>query len=54
MARHKTSERDQVLSDTRRMLLSAAATNVSRAGYAGANINHISEAAGFAKGTIYN
>jgi len=36
------------------MLLEAAAEEFARHGYVGANINHISLAAGFAKGTIYN
>ena len=36
------------------MLLEAAAQEFGRHGYIGANINHISLAAGLAKGTIYN
>jgi AcrR family transcriptional regulator len=54
MARLKRTERDQTLTNTRRMLLDAAAEVLARDGYAVANINHISEAAGFAKGTVYN
>jgi TetR/AcrR family transcriptional repressor of nem operon len=42
------------MSDTRRRLLDAATAEFARAGYDGANINRISKAAGFAKGTIYN
>jgi AcrR family transcriptional regulator len=54
MARHKEAERETVLSETRRRLLEAATTEFAREGYDGANINRISKAAGFAKGTIYN
>ena len=54
MARHKEMERKQIKSETRRKLLQAAADEFSGLGYDGANINRISEAAGYAKGTIYN
>lgn len=54
MARLKRAERDQTISDTRQRLLDAAAEEFAREGYAVANINQISEAAGFAKGTVYN
>jgi AcrR family transcriptional regulator len=54
MPRPKKDERDQVLSKTRQLLLDAAAEEFARHGYARANINRISIAAGFAKGTIYN
>jgi AcrR family transcriptional regulator len=54
MARHKENERDQVLGQTRKALLAAATEAFARDGYDGANINRISLAAGFAKGTIYN
>lgn len=54
MPRPKTADRDQTLSQTRRMLLDAAAGVIAQEGYAVANINRISEAAGFAKGTVYN
>ena len=54
MARLKKAEREQVLSKTRALLLDAAAQEFAREGYAGANINRISQSAGFAKGTIYN
>jgi AcrR family transcriptional regulator len=42
------------MSETRRLLLEAATAEFAGAGYDGANINRISKAAGFAKGTIYN
>jgi AcrR family transcriptional regulator len=42
------------MSETRRQLLDAATTEFAREGYDGANINRISRAAGYAKGTIYN
>jgi len=54
MARHKEAERETALSETRRRLLEAATAEFAREGYDGANINRISKAAGFAKGTIYN
>lgn len=54
MARIKQVERDQIMGNTRQRLLEAAAEEFARAGYPGANINTISTAAGFAKGTIYN
>jgi len=46
--------RDEILSTTRQKLLQAAAAMFAENGYVGANINKISTAAGFAKGTIYN
>jgi len=54
MARHKDAERDQVAGETRQLLLQAAAEEFAREGFGGANVNRISRAAGFAKGTIYN
>ena len=54
MPRHKDAERNEVMGETRRLLLDAAISEFSREGYNGANINRISKAAGFAKGTIYN
>ena len=54
MPRHKESEREEVMSETRTLLLEAATDEFARQGYDGANINRISRAAGFAKGTIYN
>lgn len=52
--RLKQVEREQVLESNRKTLLEVAAIEIAQAGYAGANINRISLAAGFAKGTIYN
>ena len=54
MARIKKEQRQQILGQTRLRLLDAAAEEFARAGYSDANINTISTAAGFAKGTIYN
>ncbi len=54
MPRHKDAERHQVLAETRQRLLEAATAEFAREGYVGANVNRISRAAGFAKGTIYN
>lgn len=54
MPRHKAGEREQILSSTRRRLLKSAAEEFSRCGYSQANINRISEAAGYARGTVYN
>ena len=52
--RLKQADREQVLESNRKALLEAASIEIAQAGYAGANINQISLAAGFAKGTIYN
>ena len=49
MPRPKQSERDEILSDTRQRLLAAATESFARQGYAGANVDAISRAAGFAK-----
>jgi AcrR family transcriptional regulator len=54
MPRPPTAKRDKVRSETRQQLLEAAAAEFTCKGYVGANINRISTAAGFAKGTIYN
>ena len=54
MPRHKQSERKEIMGQTRDRLLQAATAEFARQGYTGANINRISRAAGFAKGTIYN
>jgi AcrR family transcriptional regulator len=54
MPRPRKVSREEKLIETRQRLLKAAATEFSRDGYVGANINRISNAAGFAKGTIYN
>ncbi len=52
--RFKQKDREQVLENNRKMLLEAAAVEIASEGYNAANINQISLAAGFAKGTIYN
>jgi AcrR family transcriptional regulator len=54
MPRLRKTEREKVLVETRQRLLEAAAAEFARGGYGDANINRISKAAGFAKGTIYN
>jgi AcrR family transcriptional regulator len=54
MPRIKQQDREQFLSQTRQRLLDAATLEFARSGYEGANINTISTAAGYAKGTIYN
>lgn len=54
MPRHKDSDREDIMSETRQLLLRAATEEFAREGYLGANINRISKEAGFAKGTIYN
>jgi AcrR family transcriptional regulator len=54
MARPTRTQRDQTLIETRDCLLDAAAVEFANHGYTAANINRISTAAGFAKGTIYN
>ena len=54
MVRLKQGEHKQMMEQTRQRLLDAAAAEFARTGYPGANINTISTAAGYAKGTIYN
>lgn len=54
MARYKKAEREQLVAEVRRKLLDAAIAEFAAHGYARANINRISRAAGFAQGTIYN
>jgi AcrR family transcriptional regulator len=54
MPRLPEENKEEIKDRTRRQLLKAAAEQFAREGYVGANINRISEAAGFAKGTIYN
>jgi AcrR family transcriptional regulator len=54
MPRPRKAARDEILSETRQRLLEAAVAECACEGYVGANINRISQAAGFAKGTIYN
>jgi AcrR family transcriptional regulator len=52
--RISASDRDKVLNVTRKKILDAAAVEFALNGFVGANINRISTAAGFAKGTVYN
>lgn len=54
MPRYRKAERERLLAEARRRLLDAAIAEFAAQGYAQANINHISRAAGFAQGTIYN
>jgi AcrR family transcriptional regulator len=54
MARFKDSKKVAILEETRDKLLQSAAAEFAREGYQGGNVNRISTAAGFAKGTIYN
>ena len=54
MPRFSKENREEALSMTRQRLLEAAAVEFSQKGFSQANINQISIAAGYAKGTIYN
>jgi AcrR family transcriptional regulator len=54
MPRPRKEVREQVLAESRARLLQAAAVEFAGEGYTGANINRISTAAGFSKGTVYN
>jgi len=54
MPRLPEALREELQSDTRQRLLEAAAAEFAEHGFSAANINRISLAAGFAKGTIYN
>ncbi len=54
MPRYKDSEREQIREEARRRLVAAAVTEFAEHGYAHANINRISQAAGYAQGTVYN
>ncbi len=54
MPRYKRTNREAALGETRRRLLEAAGEEFARNGYDSANVNRISLAAGFAKGTVYN
>jgi AcrR family transcriptional regulator len=54
MPRYKEDDRERAMSETRSALLDAAAEEFALEGYNGANINRISQSAGFAKGTVYN
>jgi AcrR family transcriptional regulator len=52
--RYKKTNRQEIMGQTRQRLLQAATAEFAREGYARANINCISRAAGYAKGTVYN
>lgn len=54
MPRLATADKEEIQNKTRQELLSAAAHEFATQGFTGANINRISLAAGFAKGTVYN
>jgi AcrR family transcriptional regulator len=54
MARHKKTDRNQIMKETRQLLLEAAGEEFARVGFNKANVNRIAEAAGFAIGTFYN
>jgi AcrR family transcriptional regulator len=54
MPRPPAENREEIRLNTREKLLTAAAEEFAQKGYVGANINDISTAAGFAKGTVYN
>ena len=54
MPRYKDAEREQIREQVRRRLIEAALREFAEQGYGGANINRISQAAGFAQGTVYN
>ena len=54
MPRYSEVQREQIRSETRSRLLKAAAVEFARFGYSKANIDNISKAAGYAKGTVYN
>jgi AcrR family transcriptional regulator len=54
MARLAVATKTETQNQTRQNLLAAAAEEFATKGFVGANINQISLAAGFAKGTIYN
>jgi len=52
--RFKKAEAEEMHSQTRQLLLDAASEYFSKLGYEKANVDRISKAAGFAKGTVYN
>lgn len=54
MPRPRREAREEMLADTRQRLLQAAAEEIAQEGFVGANVNRVAQAAGFAKGTIYN
>lgn len=54
MPRYRKSESSRIKEEARQKLLEAALAEFAAQGYADANINRISQAAGYAQGTIYN
>ena len=54
MPRYSEDQRETIKSDTPQRLIHAALKEFAHYGYEQANVNRISEAAGFAKGTVYN
>lgn len=54
MPRLAVADKKEIQKKTRKKLLNTAAIEFATCGFTGANINRISIAAGFAKGTIYN
>jgi len=52
--RYKKTVRDEVMQETRQLVIEAAAEEFAHNGYDKANVNRIAEAAGFAIGTVYN
>ena len=54
IARHKVTERQGIMHETRQLILSAAAEEFSIHGFDKANVNRIAESAGFSIGTVYN
>ena len=52
--RHRKAIRDDVMQETRQLLLEASAGEFARHGFDGANVNRIARAAGFSIGTVYN
>jgi AcrR family transcriptional regulator len=54
MPRLSNAQKENIKKNTRQKLLDAATTEFANKGFSGANINHISIAAGYATGTVYN
>jgi AcrR family transcriptional regulator len=52
--RYKNDSRKHLMAETRVRLVNAAIEEFAREGFDGANINHITQTAGVATGTIYN
>lgn len=52
--RYSETDKKQAMADVRQHLMNAAISEFAQKGYDGANVNTISQKAGFSKGTIYN